>query len=158
MKARYFAVAALSVVLAAGAATVVLPEIGAAQQAAPAAQKPHREHHNRIEGRIAFLHAELKITPGQQPQWDKVAEVMRANSRQMEQTFQQMRGDRDKPQTAVEVIDRRARFAEMRLNAEKSFAAAFTPLYQSLTADQKQSADDLFGRFGHHRRGGGGWR
>lgn len=158
MKARYFAVAALSVVLAAGAATVVLPETGVAQQAAPAAQtqnRPHHEHRSHIEGRIAFLHAELKITPAQQPQWDKVADVMRANARQMEQLFQQMRGDRDKPQTAVEALDRRARFTEVRLNAEKSLAAAFTPLYQNLTADQKQSADEMFGRFGHRH---GGWR
>src|SRR5487761_1274171 len=36
-----------------------------------------------VEGRIAFLKTELKITMAQSPQWDKFAAALRANARRM---------------------------------------------------------------------------
>jgi len=154
MKARPLIVGALSAMLVAGAATLLMPATGTAQQPPPA--PPHREHplpSRHIEGRIAFMRAELKITPTQQAQWDRVAEAMRANAKQMDQLFQQMRATRDQPQSAIDQLDRRAHFTEARATAEKSFADAFKPLYVSLSDDQKKSADELFGRSRH-----GGWR
>ncbi len=38
---------------------------------------------DHIEGRIAFLKAELKITEAQMPQWNAFAEALRANARRM---------------------------------------------------------------------------
>src|ERR1700747_3030634 len=41
----------------------------------------------RVEHRINELHAQLRITPAERPQWDKFAEVMRENARDMDQAF-----------------------------------------------------------------------
>ena len=40
---------------------------------------------DHIEGRIAFLREELKITEAQMPQWNTFAEALRANARQMKE-------------------------------------------------------------------------
>jgi len=154
MKARPIIVGALGALLLASSATLLLPAVGIAQQPPPA--PPHREHplpSRHIEGRIAFMRAELKITAAQQAQFDRVAEAMRASAKQKDQLFQQVRANRDQPQTAIDKLDRRARFIEVQATAEKSFADAFKPLYQNLSDDQKKSADELFGRSRH-----GGWR
>ena len=158
MKARHLAVAGLCATLLAGSGLVLLPHAGIAQQPPPAARGPQRErppHRSHIEGRIAFLHAELKITPAQQAQFDKLATVMRNNAQAREAMVQQMRTAGDQPQSAVYTLERRARFIEARATEEKSFADAFKPLYQSLSDDQKKSADELLGRSGGHH---GGWR
>jgi len=106
-----------------------------------------------IEGQIAFLRAELKITAAQQAEWDRVAGVMRANANQRDLLVQERRTKRGQPQSAVERLDQRLRATEAHLAAEKSFAEAFKPLYAALSDDQKKSADELFGGYRHR-----GWR
>ena len=44
-----------------------------------------------IEGRIAFLKAELKITDAQQPLWNAVADAMRASAQDMAAVMPLMR-------------------------------------------------------------------
>jgi hypothetical protein len=41
----------------------------------------------RVEKHIKQLHAQLHITPAEQPQWDQFAQVMRENARDMDQAF-----------------------------------------------------------------------
>ena len=43
----------------------------------------------RVEKHIRQMHAQLRITPAEQPQWDQFAEVMRDNARDMDQAFMQ---------------------------------------------------------------------
>jgi LTXXQ motif family protein len=144
----------------AGAGGIGIPAIhqAAAQATTAPQQGQEREHHRfdptrHIEGRIAFLKAELKITDAQAPQFEKVAQAMRDNAKERAQAFQQFRGDRDKPQSAVERLEMRARFDQMRSQQAERFLAAFRPLYQGLSDDQKKSADDLLARPRHfHRR------
>src|SRR5262249_58539212 len=45
-----------------------------------------------VEGRLAFLKTELKITDAQLPLWDAVADAMRANSKIMSDVAGGMRG------------------------------------------------------------------
>lgn len=129
-----------------------------AQATTTAPQAQQSEHHRfdptrHIEGRIAFLKAELKITDAQAPQFDKVAQAMRDNAKERAQAFAQFRGDRDKPQTAIERLEMRARFEQMRSQEGERFLAAFRPLYQGLSDDQKKAADELLARPRHfHRR------
>src|ERR1700759_2603826 len=52
----------------------------------PAAGKNAEE---RVENRIKELHAQLHITPAEEPQWNQFAEVMRENAREMDQTLMQ---------------------------------------------------------------------
>ena len=141
-----------ALLITAAATTVLAPSLVSAQQPPPA-PPPHHERPlpgRRIEGRIAFLHADLKITLAQQAQWDRVAAAMRASAKQKDQLFQQMRANRDKPKTAVERLEQRMQFIEAQASAEKSFVEAFKPLYAVLSDDQKQAADELFGRSFRH--------
>ena len=43
----------------------------------------------RVEGRIKELHAQLRITPAEEPQWNEFAQVMRENAHDMDQAFLQ---------------------------------------------------------------------
>ncbi|MGH7007615.1 MAG: Spy/CpxP family protein refolding chaperone, partial [Stellaceae bacterium] len=62
-------------------AQAAAPASNTATPAPAAATPPMHAHHRSAEqfvaGRIAFLKAELKITPQQEAQWNKVAEAMR---------------------------------------------------------------------------------
>jgi Spy/CpxP family protein refolding chaperone len=127
-----------------------------AQASTTAPQAPRQERHvdpgRHVEGRIAFLKAELKITDAQAPQFDRVAQAMRENARERRQLFEQFRADRDKPQSAVERLEARTRISESRAQQEQRFLAAFKPLYDSLSDDQKRTADELLAPR-HHWRG-----
>src|SRR5581483_9163472 len=144
--------------LLAGTAGMSIPVASdAAAQAATQAPQPPERHRfdptRPIEGRIAFLKAELKITDAQAPQFDKVAQAMRDNAKERAQAFQQFRTDRDTPKTALESLEMRARFEQMRSQEAERFLAAFRPLYQNLSDDQKKAADELLARPRHfHRR------
>jgi hypothetical protein len=117
----------------------------------------------RAEGRIAYLKAELKITPAQQAAFDRYAQVIRDNAAATQKSFEDMRGRRDQNQNmnAIDRLEQRAKMAQLRDQQEQQYLAAFRPLYASLSADQKKVADDLAGpRFGRgfrdHRGGPGG--
>ena len=147
----------LTTALAGGAAglSAFSTEQAAAQAANTAPQAQMREHHEHrfdpsrhLEGRIAYLKAELKITDAQAPQFDRVAQAMRDNAKETAAAFGQRRGDRDQPQSAVDRLETRAKFEAMRAEHAQRFLAAFKPLYASLSDDQKKSADGLLA--GHH--------
>jgi protein CpxP len=144
-----------------GVGAAVLSETPQTAQAAEAPAGPGampggaahgREMHGRfmpgrhIEGRIAFLRAEMKITPAQSAQFDKVAAVMRDNAKGAAQLFEQARADRGTAAPdALARMNQRVKFAEARVAGMKKFVEAFAPLYQSLSDEQKKSADELFG-------------
>ena len=162
MRKPAFPALALAAALAGTAGLSTLPAL--AQTAQPQAQDQAREHkgHHRefsaarhIDGRIAYLKAELKITPQQEPQFDRVAQAMRDNAAAKDQAMQKMRGDRDQPKNAVERLELRQQLAAERAQDSQRFLDAFKPLYASLSDDQKKAADDMLTRHGHHghRRG-----
>lgn len=130
-----------------------------ASTTAPAQQPPAAPHHHadptrHVEGRIAYLKAELKITDAQAPQFEQVAQAMRQDAQEMAQLHQQLRGDRGKPQNAVERLELRQRFSQLRAQQSDRFLAAFKPLYASLSDQQKKAADEMFaGHHHHHWRG-----
>jgi hypothetical protein len=157
MRMRGFAPLALA--LAVGA--VSLPQV-AWSQTAPAPGQPqaqgqhgpmHREMRpSRIEGRIAFLRAELKITDAQAPLFDAVAAAMRENERQMRAAFE---GRRQAPTQAslIDRLDQRQKRAEEMAASTGKLKAAWAPLYAALSDDQKKTADELFAHRGGHRMG-----
>ena len=95
-----------------------------------------------VEGRIAFLKTELKITDAQQPLWNAVADAMRADAASIGDMPDGMMG-----------IWRAARLPESlasleekmtaQLEAVRRVKAAVDPLYEALSDDQKKSADEL---------------
>jgi hypothetical protein len=85
----------------------------------------------------------LKITPAQEAQWEKVAQVIRQNETERRQTFTQMRSDGGQPRSALQRLEGEARFSALRAQQADRFLAAFRPLYDTLSDTQKKDADDL---------------
>jgi len=141
----------------AGAATLPVQH-AAAQTASPAPAPPPRPDRPRearpshIEGRIAFLKAELKITPAQEAQFEKVAQALRQSADERRRSFEQVRVNRDQPPNALQALEMQARFSATRAQQTDRFLAAFRPLYDSLSPEQKKSADDIMAP---HRHFGG---
>src|SRR6266436_4110904 len=102
-----------------------------------------------VEGRIAFLKAQLKITPAQEAQWQQVEAAMRENAKTLDQTIitaRQNRGNMD----AVQRLEFREQFAKVHVDNDARLLAVFKPLYASLSPEQQQMANQLVGA--HHHR------
>lgn len=155
MSRRTLPALALAAVLAGGAALALGPFAADAQsqqtqqQPAQRADRATFDPGRHIEGRIAYLKTELKISDAQQPQFDAVATVMRDNAKAMHDAFQTLRGDRNQPQTALSRLEARAKFAQLRADGEAKMLAAFRPLYQAMSPDQQKAADEMLEHHGH---------
>jgi hypothetical protein len=95
----------------------------------------------RLEGRIAFLKAELQITDRQLPDWNVVADALRSSRQHLLEARKQLVMDDKVPGT--ERVERYERHLTERLEAIKSARAAFNRLYASLNDGQKQTADAI---------------
>lgn len=100
-----------------------------------------------IEGRIAFLKTELKITTEQESLWNAFAEVLRANARGAREGMTQMPSAMDSTgraaATTLQRIESRESALASRLESVRKLKAALAPLYQALDGAQKQMADRL---------------
>lgn len=97
-----------------------------------------------IDGRIAFLKAELKITDAQMPQWNAFADALRVNMTALHTTMQSMMQATGST-SAPDRIEQRVSLLAARLDAAKAVLAAVKPLYAVLSDEQKKSADELIG-------------
>ncbi len=145
------------------AATLALPVGAWAQGAAPAPANPAdtsgtsatrpaapmkdaakaNRHEDRVERRITDLHARLKITPAQEQQWSQFAQVMRDNARQMDEDFQQ-RSQHVQEMSALDNMQSYAKIAEAHAQDVQKLVPAFEALYNSMSAEQKHTADQVF--------------
>jgi LTXXQ motif family protein len=99
-----------------------------------------------VEGRIAFLKTELKITEAQSPQWNQFAEALRSNARRMNEMRGMMSGTMSQGGATMSAPERLERMETMMtgmLESVRTTKAALTPLYDVLTDEQKKLADDL---------------
>jgi periplasmic protein CpxP/Spy len=148
---------------------------GAAAQTEPAKQAPAREsvqaaakqsgntaklftgHKLRnIEESIGSLREELKIAgPAQEQAWDGLAQVMRANTEQMQAKVSAWAKDASR-MSAVENLRAHGEMAELHAQSYAKLTAAFEALYNALSPEQKKTADALFAtpRHGHGKRAG----
>jgi hypothetical protein len=92
-----------------------------------------------VEGRIAFLRAELKVTEAQQPLWEAVTAALRENARGSAGMMQQEQDAQGLPTS----LERREKLLSARLEAIRQLRAAVEPFYASLDEDQKAAADNL---------------
>ncbi len=142
---------ALAAVAALGLAPVIAhaanePEkVTASAPVAPAPESKAQRRADHIEGHIAYLKAELMITPAQEAAWDKVADEMRSAVKDYEDAVTKLppASDTTTP-SAVDSLSERATFATLKAKGENNFLDAFKPLYASFSDSQKQIADDLF--------------
>ncbi len=108
-----------------------------------------------VDGRIAFLKAELKITSAQEAQWQQFAAAMRQNAQSLDLAIANVRQHRATAMNAVERMEVRGQFAQRRAENQARLLTAFKPLYASLSPEQQQVANALMASHagGHH-----GWR
>jgi protein CpxP len=138
-----------------GAALLAVPGASAQQgtqtptQMAPAAtpSAPHSTARapraDRVEARIKTLHAQLKITPDEEPLWNNVAQVMRENAR----TIDQLASERSAKRTGMTAIDNLRSYEEIadaHAAEMKKLVPAFEALYAKMSDTQKKTADAVF--------------
>ena len=95
----------------------------------------------RIEGRIAFLKAELQISDKQAADWNGVADALRSSRQHLLEARKMLATD-DRLGSA-DRLEHYERHLSERLEAIKSARQALTRLYASLNESQKQTADTI---------------
>jgi len=95
-----------------------------------------------VEGRLAFLETELKITDAQLPLWNAVADAIRADAKTMGGMAEGMMGGMQ-TDTLPEKLAAREKIMTAHLEALRKFKAAVDPLYAALSDEQKKTADEL---------------
>ena len=95
-----------------------------------------------VEGRIAFLKAELKITDAQAPQWNAFADTLRANAKAHRAMHERMAMG-GMPSSWPDRLAFQQKALATRLDALKALESAAKPLYAVLTDEQKTLADRL---------------
>lgn len=103
-----------------------------------------------IEGRLAFLKTELKITDTQMPQWDAFADALRSSAKRMGDVMAAGHGtmmEMMSGQAATPSLPSRLERAEAHMSAHLEMLRAMkgptTQLYAVLSDDQKRMADRL---------------
>jgi protein CpxP len=104
---------------------------------------PGKNAQERVEHRIAELHAQLRITPAERQQWDQFAEVMRENARDMDQVVMQ-RGQQVQSMNALQNMQSYEQMAEAHAQHVEKLVTAFKTLYDTMPDQQKQVADQVF--------------
>jgi protein CpxP len=97
-----------------------------------------------VEQRITTLHAELKITPAEEAQWNNVAQAMRENASAMEKLVAANRTTPPQSMTAVQDLQSYQKFAQAHVDGLKNLTSAFSTLYNSMDDAQKKTADQVF--------------
>ena len=95
-----------------------------------------------VEGRLAFLKTELKITDAQLPLWNGVADAIRASAKSVSEMSGPMMGGMHTG-TLPEKLAAREKMMTAHLEALRKFKAAVDPLYGALSDEQKKTADEL---------------
>lgn len=102
---------------------------------------------DRVEGRIAFLRAEFKITDAQAEAWNGFAEALRANAKKLAEVRASMMprpGDGQPPASDLTArLDLQEQWLTARLDGTKAMKSAFAKLNEVLSDDQKKTAGDL---------------
>jgi uncharacterized protein involved in exopolysaccharide biosynthesis len=100
-----------------------------------------------IEGRLAFLKTELKITPEQESLWNAYADAVRANAKTIGERCTAMMGmmgqDAGKTTSLPERLDAQEQFMMARLDVLRAVGKTLKPLYAALSDEQKQLADQF---------------
>jgi hypothetical protein len=99
----------------------------------------------RVEGRIAFLRAELKITDAQTNAWNAFADALRTNAQKLAAIRPAMMPAPGAQQTLAERLDAQERWLTARLEGSRAIKPAFTPLFGTFSDEQKKTATELLG-------------
>jgi hypothetical protein len=99
---------------------------------------------DRIEGRIAFLRAELKITDAQADAWNGFADALRTNARKLADVRRSMTSSGNGSTSSLTArLDLQEQWLTARLDGLRSIKSAFVRLNETLSDDQKKTAGEL---------------
>jgi len=97
-----------------------------------------------IEGRLAFLKAELSITPAQESLWNDYASAVRDNAKAMGTRCSSLMGEGGTSEKSLpDRLDAQEQFVAARLDALRGTSKALKALYAALSDAQKQTANEL---------------
>jgi hypothetical protein len=100
-----------------------------------------------MEGRLAYVKADLEITDAQLPAWNAYADAVRARRAKMEEMHAEMMKAKESGD-ALQRMDARIKGLETMLDSLKASKPAMEALYAALTDEQKKKADQLLARRG----------
>jgi hypothetical protein len=96
---------------------------------------------DRVEGRIAFLRAELKITDSQSAGWIAFADALRTNAKNLAEVRASMTAET--PQSLVDRLTLQEKWLAARLEGTRAIKSALTNLVGTFSEEQKKTADEL---------------
>jgi periplasmic protein CpxP/Spy len=129
-------VALLTLLAAALAQPTQSPAPAAASSPIISQPVPGKTMEERVETHIKQLHAQLQITPDEQPQWEQFAQVMRDNARDMDRAFIQ-RAQQHPTINAVQNMQSYEQIAEAHAQHLQKLVPAFDNLYNAMPEQRK---------------------
>lgn len=98
---------------------------------------------DRIEGRLAFIKAELKITEQQAAAWNELAATIRSAAKQHNDRMKAVFSGEAKDKTLLERLDTQEQFMAARIEEIKQIKGNLKALYAVLSDEQKKEADHI---------------
>jgi hypothetical protein len=99
---------------------------------------------SHIEGRLAYIKAELKVTDAQEALWNAYAAAARDNAKTMIARCSTVMGKHDSQVSLPDRLDQNEQLMAAQLDAMRVMDKALKPLYAALSDGQKKTADQLF--------------
>jgi hypothetical protein len=98
---------------------------------------------DHVEGRIAFLRAELKITDAQTPAWNGFADVMRTNAKTLGELRRSMMSQSGGAPSLIDRMAVQEKWLAARLDGTRAIKTALVNLSGAFSDEQKSAADEL---------------
>lgn len=98
---------------------------------------------DRVEGRLAFLKTELKITDAQMAAWTQLAETVRTAAKHHNERMKAIFAGEERSKTLPERVEAQEQFMATRLEEIKLIKAGVKNLYAVLSDEQKKEADEM---------------
>jgi protein CpxP len=102
-----------------------------------------QKHADYVEKKIDELHAQLKITPQQEQQWNAFAQTMRDNAQKTDEAFRD-RAQKLPSENADESMKSYAELTQLHADNMQKLSSTFSALYATMSDEQKAIADPLF--------------
>ena len=98
---------------------------------------------DRVEGRLAFIKAELKITESQTSAWNELAAAIRTAAKHHNERMRAVFSGAEDAKTLPQRIEAQEQFMITRLDEIKQIKGSLNKLYALLSEDQKKEADSI---------------
>jgi hypothetical protein len=98
---------------------------------------------DRIEGRLAFLKTELKITEAQTAAWNQLTDTIRTAAKHHNERMKSAFSGDQRSKSLPERLDAQEQFISIRLEEIKQIKGNLKGLYAVLSEAQKKEADDM---------------